>query len=189
MATKAHKVRLVPKARPVQPVLRVKRVQQDPAEPVVGVTWLQASAYCARQGFRLPSENEWEAASRHFGGRYSWGEEEPHCGLAWYGGWDRGPCGSGEESRPRALREADLESERPVHLAGNVWEFTNSDYEPQRAQGTGELAAAGSSVLKVIKGGAFSTGAAELRSAARLGVELDHWAADVGFRCAGDPED
>ena len=71
----------------------------------------------------------------------------------------------------------------PTHSFGLPWAHAPPGGPP------GELAAAGSSVLKVIKGGAFSTEAAELRSAARLGVELDHWAADVGFRCAGDPKD
>jgi formylglycine-generating enzyme required for sulfatase activity len=169
---------------------RLARRQVEPAEAVAGVTWLQANAYCAQQGKRLPGENEWEAASVQFGGRYAWGDGAPTCDRAWYGGWAAGPCGRpGVEPVPRGVTPEEVAAAvAPLNLAGNLWEFTNSDYEPHRRLGSGELAAAGSSVLKVLKGGAFSTGPEELRSAARLGVEMDHWAGDVGFRCAKTPD-
>lgn len=169
---------------------RLDRRQEDPGEAVAGVTWLQASAYCAQQDKRLPSENEWEAAARHFGGRHPWGDGAPTCARAWYGVWPGGPCSKpGVEPIPRGVDPEVLEAaEGPLDLAGNLWEYTNSDYEPHRRPGSGELALAGSSVLKVLKGGAFSAAASELRSAARLGVEMDHWAGDVGFRCAQTPD-
>ncbi len=78
--------------------------------------------------------------------------------------------------------------EAPAHLAGNVWEYTASAYEAGRTPGSGQVARSGSSLLRSIKGGAWSSGPAELRSSARLGVALDHWAGDLGFRCAADPE-
>jgi len=168
---------------------RLERRQEDASEPVVGVTWLQANSYCQSLGKRLPSENEWEAAARLFGGAWASGSRSPGCNDAWFGAWAEGPCGTpGQQAVPRSIPVDGGSPDVPLDLAGNVWEFTNSDYLPNRKQGTGDLAPPGASVLKVIKGGAFTTGSEELRSAARLGVEMDHWAADVGFRCAAEPE-
>jgi formylglycine-generating enzyme required for sulfatase activity len=77
----------------------------DPDQPVVGVTWHEATAYCkwlsAATGteFRLPSEAERERAARgnREGALYPWGDEPP-----WdrpYMGYDRLRGGPGRMSQ------------------------------------------------------------------------------------------
>jgi formylglycine-generating enzyme required for sulfatase activity len=52
-------------------------------DPVVGVTYDQAVAYCTFVQGRLPTEAEWEKAARNpDGGAYPWGDAAPSCDLA-----------------------------------------------------------------------------------------------------------
>ena len=155
--------------------------------PMAGLTWLQAQGYCTWRDKRLPTENEWEAAARG-AGRYPWGDGEPDCGRARYGVLPGGPCAT-EDGLAGAAPGPDittLPEETFAHLAGNVWEFVDADHRPERGPGSGGATRAGQSTLRVIKGGAWSSGAADLRPAARIGVRTDYAAADVGFRCARD---
>jgi formylglycine-generating enzyme required for sulfatase activity len=108
----------------------------NPAQPVVGVTWFEAMAYCAwlsgrllaagrlPEGYvvRLPAEAEWEKAARGAGGRiYPWG-----------GRWDpaRANTWEGHVLRPSpvGVYPGGASPYGCLDMAGNVWEWTHSLY-------------------------------------------------------------
>jgi len=156
--------------------------------PATGVNWIQAQAYCRWAGKRLPTENEWEAAAR-LRGKWPWGDEGISCSRARYGRYQGGECAEpGVDGAAAAVPGDDVleASGLPVDLIGNVWELVDTDYSPARGAGSGSASVPGQTTLRVIKGGAWSASAAELRPGGRVGVRSDYAAADVGFRCAKD---
>jgi formylglycine-generating enzyme required for sulfatase activity len=148
----------------------------DAGLPVTFVTWMQASAYCASIGKRLPSEAEWEfaAAGGRDGGRaaeYPWGDAMPEASTAnWQG------AGIGKPTRvgrypPNAAGLYDM--------SGNVWEFVEDDWRNDYTPGS-----AASPDRKVIRGGSFGGSPVNLRVRYRDSHPASGPGPHVGFRCA-----
>lgn len=176
--------------RPLGP----KGERSQPKHPVTQVSWNDATAYCAAQGKRLPSEIEYEYASRvgepegtahAFGndllkdGRYRanvWTGVFPMLNTAKDGYATTSPVGAFGEG-PLGLTD----------MAGNVWEWTGDWYRPyaERTQAW----PAGKAGEKVQRGGSFLCDpnvCYGFKVTARGHATPDSSHMHVGFRCARD---
>jgi formylglycine-generating enzyme required for sulfatase activity len=116
-----------------------ERQRQHPNRPVVGVSWFEARAFCrwakgagwapAGRVISLPTEEEWEYATRGAGTRgrtYAWGPEEPgegDDGRASYGGI-LGGSNVPESATPVGAYPSGHSPDGVWDLTGNVWEWT-----------------------------------------------------------------
>jgi formylglycine-generating enzyme required for sulfatase activity len=169
--------------------------------PVIEVTWYGAQAYCEDQGWRLPTEAEWEKAA---GMSIPTGDEKPQRFRYGFGRntidrtWANyryynlppgkpkvltTPVGFYNGINTLPLTEQDRTPLRTHHatspsgaydMSGNVWEWVESEEEENK----------GSPPYKIVKGGCYDSFAQEVRVAARLSLSLDSSDIYTGFRVA-----
>jgi len=142
-----------------------KRVRH-PDAPVVGVSVADGQKYSRWVGKSLPSEEQWEKASRGVDGRiYPWGEDEVTPDLACFG---RDAVEGGTEpvtAHPRSASPYGV-----CEMAGNVWEWTTTTMLDAET-------------VNVIKGGCYNDPEELLRSDIRLEAIPKDKFENIGFRC------
>jgi formylglycine-generating enzyme required for sulfatase activity len=162
------------------------RAWTRPENPVVGVSWYEALAFCrwssavTGRAITLPTEQQWQrAAQGDDGGReFPWGNDEPdelRCN------WNRA-----EDGTTPVTRYSDGASPFGVmDMSGNVWEWCLTGWESGRTDPDG-------GEVRVLRGGSWSSDSPiSLRAAnrnasdpnARLSPAYRNHVT-VGFRCA-----
>ena len=145
-------------------------VDVDPDLPVTHVSWYEADAYARWAGARLPTEFEWEVASRHYAPR-----PRPE------GNWVEG-----ERYHPLPAADAD-----DTQLLGHAWEWTNSAYLPYprypRPEGAlGEYNGKFMINQMVLRGGSCATPFSHIRPTYRNFFQTDKRWQFTGIRLAKD---
>ncbi len=134
------------------------------------------------EGYRLPTEAEWEYAARAGGEqrRYPWGNEPPTCARAVLSERGHG-CGTGGPlpvcSKP----------ESPMGLsdiAGSVWKWAEDWYGPYTEAPLDGSARIGATQDRVIRGGSWLGGGEYLRRPYRNRVTPGFHVDSLGFRVA-----
>lgn len=180
----------------------------DARLPATGVSWLEAIEFCNRlsersgyrpcysrlfgrwrcdwraDGYRLPTEAEWEYACRAgTTTRYGFGDDAADLErYAWY------ESNAQNTLQPVATRRANAWGVYDMH--GNVWEWCwdwYGSYSSRLARNPrGPSKFVGGRRWRVLRGGSFLFDPASLRSAGRLG-DAEEGVRFRGFRCVRVP--
>jgi len=156
-----------------------------PAQPVVGVNWFEAVAYCewlsGRLGarFRLPTEAEWEFAAR--GGLeqclYPWGNQPVFERAGYHTRWTHAPEPVATAT-PNAFGLYDI--------CENVHEWCADWYDPgyYAVSPEGNPQGPATGTRRASRGGAWRHQIKIARCAARSSIPPEFCYADYGFRVA-----
>ena len=139
---------------------------RGPDAPVVGVSVADAQKYSRWVGKVLPTEEQWEKASRGIDGRlFPWGDDEASAEHACFGEDVEEGSTESVHAHPAGLSPYGV-----GEMAGNVWEWTSTVLTDV-------------DTVNVIKGGCYNDPPELLRSDLRLEAVPKDKFETIGFRC------
>jgi sulfatase modifying factor 1 len=160
--------------------------------PVVHVSWNDAVAYCKWAQRRLPTEAEWEFASRGGldGARYPWGDElidgEWRCNI-WQGDFPRTNTEEDGFLTTAPVRTFQPNGYGIWQMVGNVWEWCGDWFGPRYYKFSPTENPTGPSLgaARVIRGGSYlchDSYCNRYRNAARSSNTPESSMGNAGFR-------
>jgi formylglycine-generating enzyme required for sulfatase activity len=169
------------------------------SNPMAGVTWFGAAAYCEWRDARLPTEAEWEKAaawdrSGAIARHYPWGDTfdggkvnfcdascmEPQAHTDYNDGFP--------SVAPVMSFEAGRSTYGTYDMAGNVWEWVADWYDPNyyaQSPVTNPPGAA-SGEARVVRGGSWFDTGNFTAATIRFPSSPENADRTIGFRCATD---
>jgi formylglycine-generating enzyme required for sulfatase activity len=187
------------------PLCNIREAEARATHPINCIDWELANAFCAARSKRLPTEAEWEFATRGSDGRrYPWGDDNPSSGdrlnacgkecVAW------GKKHPDPDNPLEAMYQADdgFATTAPVgsfpkgdspfglhDVVGNVWEWTSDWYGPYGSEPESDPKGAASGELRGMRGGSWNgSEAAWVRPTYRFMAPPVLRSHGIGFRCA-----
>lgn len=145
-----------------------------PLQPIVGIGWADAEAYCKWGGKQLPTEEQWEKAARGTDGRiWPWGgyTTDKTIDKELFNGKFNGKTQKNFAPVAVGTFKDGTSPYGVADMAGNFWEMTSSSWDKTDKS-------------KVMRGGSFLNSLGMVRVTVRWTAEDEKDGADwLGFRC------
>ncbi len=152
---------------------------QSRNDPVVGVTYDQAQAYCGYMNGSLPTEAEWEKAARGPNANiYPWGSADPSCDLLNFNNCVKHTTDVTQYPKGKSFYGV-------LDMEGNVMEWVADWYDPlyYKTSPAGDPPGPADGRVRVERGSTFRSNPDQVVTYARsFGSPKTH-APDLGFRC------